>query len=82
VHDELVFEVPQGEVDEVKNLVCDTMENVYSLKVPLLVDVGVGKNWRIWISAQTALEKRARPRSPVGLPKEPRYCDLPVLPCD
>ena len=46
VHDELVFEVPEDEVDEMKRLVTDRMENVYQLKVPLKVDVGVGPNWR------------------------------------
>jgi len=46
VHDELVFEVPEGEVDTMKRLVTERMENVYSLRVPLKVDVGVGKNWR------------------------------------
>jgi DNA polymerase-1 len=46
VHDELVFEVPEEEIEEVRTLVCDKMENVYPLRVPLVVDVGVGKNWR------------------------------------
>jgi DNA polymerase-1 len=46
VHDELVFEVPEEEVDTVKRLVTDRMENVYALKVPLKVEVGVGTNWR------------------------------------
>jgi DNA polymerase-1 len=46
VHDELVFEVPEAEVEEVRRLVCNKMENVYPLNVPLVVDVGVGKNWR------------------------------------
>jgi DNA polymerase-1 len=46
VHDELVFEVPQDEVDTMKRLVTERMENVYALKVPLKVEVGVGKNWR------------------------------------
>jgi DNA polymerase-1 len=46
VHDELVFEVTDEEVDTVKRLVTDRMENVYQLKVPLKVDVGVGPNWR------------------------------------
>ncbi len=46
VHDELVFEVPEKEVDNVKRLVTNLMENVYPLKVPLKVDVGVGPNWR------------------------------------
>ncbi len=46
VHDELVFEVPEDEVETMKQLVADRMENVQALKVPLKVDVGVGKNWR------------------------------------
>jgi len=46
VHDELVFEVPENEVETMKQLVADRMEDVRELKVPLKVDVGVGKNWR------------------------------------
>ena len=47
VHDELVFEVPEDEVDEMRSLVRDQMENVHpALSVPLMVEVGVGKNWR------------------------------------
>jgi DNA polymerase-1 len=46
VHDELVFEVPEAEIEAMKTLVVDRMENVHALKVPLKVDVGVGKNWR------------------------------------
>src|SRR6202000_2846421 len=46
VHDELVFEVPEDEVEYMKALVEDRMENVHALSVPLKVDVGVGKNWR------------------------------------
>ena len=46
VHDELVFEVPEDEIDELKKLVTERMENVHPLRVPLKVDVGVGKNWR------------------------------------
>jgi len=47
VHDELVFEVPEDEVDTMRALVRDQMENVHpSLSVPLLVELGVGKNWR------------------------------------
>lgn len=45
VHDELVFEVPESELDEVKALVVGKMENAYELKVPLKVDLGVGDNW-------------------------------------
>jgi len=46
VHDELVFEVPEGEVDEMKALVREHMEGAHALAVPLRVDLGVGPNWR------------------------------------
>ncbi len=46
VHDELLFESPPEEVDDVRRLVKSAMERVYSLAVPLLVDIGVGGNWR------------------------------------
>jgi DNA polymerase I len=46
VHDELVFEVPESEVDMMKPLVREHMENVHALEVPLLVEIGVGPNWR------------------------------------
>jgi DNA polymerase-1 len=46
VHDELVFEVAEAELDAMKELVREKMENAYPLTVPLLVEVGVGKNWR------------------------------------
>ena len=46
VHDELVFEVPESEVDIMKSLVREEMENAHRLSVPLLVEVGLGKNWR------------------------------------
>lgn len=46
VHDELVFEAPVDEVDSVKALVKSEMEGVRKLEVPLVVDVGVGDNWR------------------------------------
>jgi DNA polymerase I len=45
VHDELVLEVPDKEVDEVSALVREVMENAYSIIVPLKVDVNVGSNW-------------------------------------
>ena len=45
VHDELVFEVPQGEVDWVKSEIPRLMASVAELKVPLLAEVGVGPNW-------------------------------------
>jgi DNA polymerase I len=46
VHDELVFEVPNEEVDAMRSLVREHMEKAYSLDVPLLVEVGMGLNWR------------------------------------
>jgi DNA polymerase-1 len=46
VHDELVFEVPEKEVDEMQSLVREHMERVHALAVPLLVEMGVGPNWR------------------------------------
>jgi DNA polymerase-1 len=46
VHDELVFEVPENEVDVMQPLVREHMEKVHALAVPLQVDIGVGSNWR------------------------------------
>jgi len=46
VHDELVFEVPESEVDVMQPLVREHMERVHVLAVPLQVDMGVGPNWR------------------------------------
>lgn len=46
VHDELVFEVPETEIDVMKFLVREHMEQVHPLQVPLLVEIGVGANWR------------------------------------
>ena len=46
VHDELVFEVPENEVDAMTALVREHMENVHALAVPLQVDMGIGPNWR------------------------------------
>jgi DNA polymerase-1 len=45
VHDELVLEVPESEVDLVKRRVPELMSNVAELRVPLLSEVGVGANW-------------------------------------
>ena len=45
VHDELVFEVPDQELDLITNSVTNLMQNAAELKVPLLVDIGVGDNW-------------------------------------
>src|SRR5580658_321207 len=46
VHDELVFEVPEAEIEVMRTLVREQMEKVQTLTVPLLVEIGVGSNWR------------------------------------
>ncbi|MGH9570417.1 MAG: DNA polymerase, partial [Candidatus Angelobacter sp.] len=46
VHDELLFEAPENEIDTLCNLVKEKMEKVCPLNVPLLVEMGVGPNWR------------------------------------
>jgi DNA polymerase-1 len=46
VHDELVFDVPKPELDTVARLVTEEMEGAVDLTVPLLVEVGSGRNWR------------------------------------
>ncbi len=45
VHDELVFEVPDAELDVIRQRVHDVMENIYPLAVPLNADVKVGRDW-------------------------------------
>ena len=45
IHDELVFEAPEAEVEALVALVRDRMENAYPLEVPLVVDVGHGASW-------------------------------------
>lgn len=45
VHDELIFEVPEQEVDIMKNLVKAQMESAVELSIPLKVDIGVAENW-------------------------------------
>ncbi len=45
VHDELVFEVPDSEIDAMQKLAREEMEGVLKLVVPIKVDMGVGKNW-------------------------------------
>jgi len=46
VHDELVFEVLESEMDGMRSLVREQMESAHLLTVPLMVEIGVGKNWR------------------------------------
>lgn len=45
VHDELVFEIPNSELDEMKVLLKSEMEKALPLEVPVKVDVGIGQNW-------------------------------------
>jgi DNA polymerase-1 len=45
VHDELLFEAPEAEVEETRALVKQVMESVAHLEVPLVVDAGAGHNW-------------------------------------
>jgi DNA polymerase-1 len=46
VHDELVLEAPDAEVEQVRQLVKECMEGAYRLSVPLEVEVSAGANWR------------------------------------
>lgn len=45
VHDELVFDVHHDEMDELKPIIKDAMENAYKMSIPLTVDLGQGVNW-------------------------------------
>ncbi len=45
VHDELVFEVHENEIDKVKEIIKNEMENATDLDVPLIVNIGFGNNW-------------------------------------
>lgn len=45
VHDELVFEAPDSEVEQASQIIKQTMENIVQLAVPFVVEVGVGQNW-------------------------------------
>lgn len=46
IHDELIFEVPDKELDIFIPLVKNAMQEVFKLKIPLIVDITVGKNWK------------------------------------
>ena len=45
VHDELVFDVPKSELETIKPIIKETMENAVKMQVPLEVEIGVGQNW-------------------------------------
>jgi DNA polymerase-1 len=45
VHDELILDVLTEELEEIRHIVKTEMENVLTLKVPLIVDIGTGNNW-------------------------------------
>jgi DNA polymerase-1 len=45
IHDELLFEVPEAELDVAKRIATEEMEQAATLRVPLKVDLGVGLSW-------------------------------------
>jgi len=45
IHDELLFEVPEEEVEEMKSLVAELMPRAFELCVPVKIDIKLGKNW-------------------------------------
>jgi DNA polymerase I len=46
VHDELIFEAPDEELELLESLVTKEMENILKLKIPLIVNISIGKNWK------------------------------------
>ena len=45
VHDDLVFDVPEAEIQKASTIIKEEMENVIVLEVPLVVEIGLGDNW-------------------------------------
>jgi len=45
IHDELIVDAPKNEIDKVKNILKEEMENIVKLEVPLTVDLSSGKTW-------------------------------------
>ena len=45
VHDELVFDVPNQEIDVFKKIIENRMKNAIDLQVPIEIEIGQGKNW-------------------------------------
>ena len=46
VHDELIFEAPESEIEVLQPIVKKVMEEVFVLKIPLVIDIAIGKNWK------------------------------------
>lgn len=46
IHDELIFEIPDFEILSIEPMIREIMQNVFKLKIPLLVDISIGKNWK------------------------------------
>lgn len=46
IHDELIFEIPEFEILSLEPMIREVMQNVFKLKVPLIVDISIGKNWK------------------------------------
>ena len=45
IHDELMLECPEAEIDEISTILKEKMENVVKLNVPLTINISVGKTW-------------------------------------
>ena len=45
VHDELVFDVHNSELEKIQPMIKSEMENAFKIEVPLTVDLGMGKDW-------------------------------------
>ena len=45
VHDELIFDVPNGEVEVFKEIIQDRMKNAMKTEIPIVVEIGAGENW-------------------------------------
>ena len=45
VHDELVFDVPKNEIEVLKEIITEKMQNAIKMSLPIIVDIGVGDNW-------------------------------------
>lgn len=45
VHDELLFEIHESEIDNISEMIKKEMEEAWKLRVPLRVDMGMGRNW-------------------------------------